>query len=97
LNNEKNERRRHKRSQFPATAKVVLAGKESQAQLLDFSLKGARIEHDGSWQVSPGQTCELYVEIHPMAEIAVQATIARIEGRQLALQASEPAQVVWHN
>lgn len=89
------ERRRYKRSDFPATATVVIGGSERQAQLLDFSLKGARIEHDGSWDVGAGQTCELRVEIHPMVEIAMSANVARVDGRQLALAASEPAKVVW--
>lgn len=88
------ERRKYKRSEFPAVARLIQNDQERQVQLLDFSLKGARIECSDNWTPVTGQACELQVEVHPMVKIAMQATIARIDGPQMALNASEPAQII---
>jgi len=87
------ERRQFKRSDFPVSAHVDIPGQKIGVQLSDFSLKGARIENDGSWKADIGQKCELRIDLGPLVMIQMQAVVARVDEQYIGLQALEAAQL----
>jgi hypothetical protein len=91
--NTASERRTFKRADFYVSAHITVNGQEKTVQLLDFALKGARVEHEGDWQPEVGQTCHLRVELGRAATIEMDAQVLRVDGRKIGLQADQPAQL----
>ena len=89
--NTASERRQFKRADFYVLAHVTVNGQEKKVQLLDFALKGARVEHDGDWPAELGQACRLSIELGHAAMIEMDAKVLRVEGKIVGLQADEPA------
>lgn len=87
------ERRRYKRSAFVVGAHLTHKGVRSEVRIIDFSLLGARLQHDGHWEPRLGDACELHIELGPYVQIEMQAKVLRINGRELAVSAPVPAQL----
>lgn len=79
------ERRRFWRSDFHAPAHVTLLGRDHVVRLVDISLKGALVEHDGGWTAQAGQTCHLRLELGPGAVIVMECTVTHVDGRHIGL------------
>jgi hypothetical protein len=79
------ERRRFQRSDFHAPAHVTVQGRDRATRLLDVSLKGALVEHDGNWPAVKGQKCHFRLELAPGAVIVMEATVAHVDGRDVGL------------
>ena len=80
------ERRQFWRSDFHAPARVTLSGRSHVVTLQDVSLRGALIEHDGSWNAQAGQKCHLHVELGPGAAIVMESTATHVDGRHIGLR-----------
>ena len=83
--NSPSERRRFQRSDFHAPAHVTVQGGDRVTRLLDISLKGALVEHDGSWAAVKGQKCHFRLELGAGAVITMETTVAHVEGRHIGL------------
>jgi len=79
------ERRRFWRSDFHAPAHVTLFGRDHVVRLVDISLKGALVEHDGGWTAQAGQKCHLRLELGPGAVIVMESTVTHVDGRHIGL------------
>jgi len=79
------ERRRFWRSDFHAPAHVTLLGRDHAVRLVDISLKGALVEHDGGWTAQGGQKCHLRLELAPGAVILMESTVTHVDGRHIGL------------
>ena len=80
------ERRRFWRSGFHAPAQVTLLGRDQAVRLVDISLKGALVEHEGGWTVQAGQKCHLRLELAPDAVILMDGTVTHVDGRRIGLR-----------
>lgn len=80
-----NERRQFWRSGFHAPAHVTLSGRDHLVRVLDVSLKGALIEHEGDWVARAAQPCHLRIELAPGAVIVMESSVAHIEGKHVGL------------
>lgn len=80
------ERRRFWRSGFHAPAHVTLLGRDQAVRLVDISLKGALVEHEGGWTAQDGQKCHLRLELAPDAVILMDSTVAHVDGRRIGLR-----------
>lgn len=79
------ERRRFWRSDFHAPAHVTLLGRDQAVRLVDISLKGALVEHEGGWTAQNGQKCHLRLELAPDAVILMESTVTHVDGRRIGL------------
>lgn len=79
------ERRQFLRPAFHAPARLTVLDRHFQARLLDVSLKGALVEHDGSWTAVNGQMCHLRIELGAGVLIAMQASVAHVDERHIGL------------
>jgi hypothetical protein len=80
------ERRRFWRSGFHAPAHVTLLERDHVVRLVDISLNGALVEHEGGWSAQSGQQCELRIELAPDAVIVMEGTVSHVDGRHIGLQ-----------
>ncbi|MDH5205086.1 MAG: PilZ domain-containing protein [Hylemonella sp.] len=86
------DRRQHKRADFFVTAHVAVSGRDVAVQMHDFSLKGARVAHDGSdWKPREGDACVLHVDLGRAAVIVMDATVSRVDGNFIGLHSEVPA------
>lgn len=83
--NTSHERRQFWRSDFHAPARVTVAERSHVVKLQDVSLRGALIEHDGSWDAQAGQKCHLRIELGPEAAIVMASTVTHVDGRYIGL------------
>ena len=80
-----NDRRQFLRSVFHAPVRLRLGEKESWAHLQDVSLKGALVEVTTGWDGQVGQACRLRLELAPLVNILMEATVAHVEGHHVGL------------
>jgi hypothetical protein len=80
------ERRRFWRSDFHAPAHVTLLGRDHVVRLVDVSLKGALVEHEGGWSAQTGQKCHLRIELAADAVIVMECTVTHVDGQHIGLQ-----------
>ena len=84
--NNSTERRQFWRADFHAPAHATVLGRDHAVRVLDVSLKGALIEHDGDWLVRAGQLCHLRIELAPEVVIVMESRVAHIDGKHIGLR-----------
>lgn len=84
--NTSTDRRLFLRSVFHAPVRLRLGENESWAYLQDVSLKGALVEVKNGWSGQVGQSCRLRLELAPLVNILMEATVAHIEGHNVGLR-----------
>ncbi|MDR2787888.1 MAG: PilZ domain-containing protein [Candidatus Accumulibacter sp.] len=81
------ERRKCSRIAFDAPATLTLAGRVSEAIILDLSLKGALIQLPADTVAADQALCQLRVRLdETLAEIVMEARVTHREGRQAGLR-----------
>lgn len=80
------ERRNFWRAVFRSPVRLTTQGVDTDARLLDISLKGALLETATAWHGKAGDECQLSLELAPGATITMQASVMHVEGPHVGLR-----------
>lgn len=79
------ERRSFWRAVFHSPVRLLVAGAETGAHLLDISLKGALLEPEAAWNGKAGDECRLCLDLAPDVVITMETRVMHVEGAHVGL------------
>lgn len=74
------------RAAFRSPARLVTPDGETQAELLDISLKGALLNLPHPWEGHRGVKCQLFLDLGADTHIAMWCTTMHVEGSRVGLR-----------